>query len=247
MKVIWSMLKKMVDTTKRSFLKSFTWRFIAFCLLSVISYGATKNVKDAAYITFSYHGLQIFIYFLHERLWNFIKWGKSKGMFIQMTGLSGAGKTTIARELEKRLLNKGYKVEIIDGDEYREGLCKDLGFSKEDRNTNIRRLGFVGKVLSRNNVITIMSAINPYEEVRKELKENCGAKTVFVKCSLDTCISRDVKGLYAKALSGEIKNFTGVSDPFELPENIDLVIDTDLENLKKSVDKLEDFIISNVG
>jgi adenylyl-sulfate kinase len=186
------------------------------------------------------------VFFLHERLWNFIKWGKTKGMFIQMTGLSGAGKTTLARAVEKKLKTKGYKVEIIDGDEYREGLCNDLGFSKEDRNTNIRRLGFVGKVLSRNNVVTIMSAINPYKELRKELEETCGAKTVFIKCPVEKCIDRDVKGLYAKALSGEIKNFTGISDPYEEPVYADLVIATHELSLEASVDLLEEFITKSV-
>jgi len=121
-----------------------------------------------------------------------------------------------------------------------------LGFSKEDRNTNIRRLGFVGKVLSRNNVVTIMSAINPYEELRKELEETCGAKTVFIKCPVEKCIERDVKGLYAKALSGEIKNFTGISDPFEEPASSDLVIETSDLVLETSVDLLEEFIIKGV-
>ena len=162
-----------------------------------------------------------------------------------MTGLSGAGKTTLARAVEKKLKTKGFKVEIIDGDEYREGLCKDLGFSKEDRNTNIRRLGFVGKVLSRNNVVTIMSAINPYEDLREELEKTCGALTVFIKCPVEKCIERDVKGLYAKALSGEIQNFTGISDPFEEPECPDLVIDTNELSLEMSVEQLENFITKN--
>jgi adenylyl-sulfate kinase len=186
------------------------------------------------------------MYYIHERIWNLIKWGKPKGIFIQMTGLSGAGKSTLAFDVGNKLRKKGHKVEIIDGDEYREGLCKDLGFSKEDRNTNIRRLGFVGKVLSRNNVITIMSAINPYDDIRQELKNNYGATTVYVKCSLDKCVERDVKGLYKKALSGEIKQFTGISDPFEEPSSPDLIINTDSENLEQSSKKLEDFILKSI-
>jgi adenylylsulfate kinase-like enzyme len=121
-----------------------------------------------------------------------------------------------------------------------------LGFSKEDRNTNIRRLGFVGKVLSRNNVITIMSTINPYDNIRKELTDTCGAKTVFIKCRLEECIHRDVKGLYAKALSGEIQNFTGISDPFEDPVAPALVIDTAELSLEESVNNLEKFITDNI-
>ena len=165
------------------------------------------------------------------------------GLFIQMTGLSGAGKTTLARAVSEKLKDEGVTVEVIDGDTYREGLCSDLGFSKEDRNTNVRRLGFVGGVLARNGVVAIMSAINPYEEVRQEI----GGKLVYIKSSLDAVIARDVKGLYAKALSGEIPNFTGVSDPFEEPKNPALVIETDKEDLSSSVDKLYEFILDSIG
>jgi len=235
----------MIDSKQRSLWKAITWRTFAIVLLTTVTYLATGNIKFTTLITLCYHSVQVLVFFIHERLWNFIKWGKTKGMFIQMTGLSGAGKTTLARAVEKRLAAKGYKVEIIDGDEYREGLCNDLGFSKEDRNTNIRRLGFVGKVLSRNNVITIMSAINPYDSVRKELEDTCAAKTVFIKCPVEKCIDRDVKGLYAKALSGEIKNFTGISDPFEEPTDAALVVDTSTDDLEKSAVKLEAFITSN--
>ena len=236
----------MKNKESRSLVKSVTWRAFAILILSIVSFLTTGDKKQAIFITLFYHTLQILFYYLHERIWDRIMWGKSKGLFIQMTGLSGAGKTTLARAVESRLKDKGYMVEIIDGDEYREGLCKDLGFSKEDRNTNIRRLGFVGKVLSRNKVITIMSAINPYEEVRKELEKECGAKTVFVKCNIDTCIERDVKGLYKKALSGEIKKFTGISDPFEEPPEADLNIDTANNDLETCVDELEKFILNNI-
>jgi len=237
----------MIDSKKRSFWKAITWRLFAIMLLAVVSYKTTDNIKAASLITLFYHSVQVVMFFIHERLWNYIKWGKTKGMFIQMTGLSGAGKTSLAKAVEKKLKSKGYKVEIIDGDEYRTGLCSDLGFSKEDRNTNIRRLGFVGKVLSRNNVITIMSAINPYESLRNELKITCEAKTVFVSCPVEVCIERDTKGLYKKAIAGEIKNFTGISDPFEEPTFADLVIETNNLSLDTSVDLLEQFIIGRIG
>jgi len=239
-------LKIMIDSKQRSFWKAITWRVFAIVLLAVVTFFTIDDIKIASLITLCYHGVQVLMFFLHERLWNYIKWGKTKGMFIQMTGLSGAGKTTLAKEVGLNLQAKGFKVEIIDGDEYRTGLCSDLGFSKEDRNTNIRRLGFVGKVLSRNNVITIMSAINPYDNIRKELEETCGAKTVFIKCPIEKCVEKDVKGLYAKALSGEIKNFTGISDPFEEPEAPDLIIDTSLFTIQECVIKLEAFIVEGV-
>jgi len=236
----------MIDSRKRSFWKAITWRIFAIALLATISYMTTGNMRVASLITLFYHSIQVFMFFIHERLWNYIKWGKTRGMFIQMTGLSGAGKTTLARAVEKKLKTKGFMVEVIDGDEYRTGICSDLGFSKEDRNTNIRRLGFVGKVLSRNNVVTIMSTINPYDDIRKELEGTCAAATVFVKCPVEKCIERDVKGLYVKALSGEIKNFTGVSDPFEDPATPALVIDTSELNLEQSAQVLENFILESV-
>jgi adenylyl-sulfate kinase len=165
----------------------------------------------------------------------------SKGIFIQMTGLSGAGKTTLAMAVREELISRGIQnIEIIDGDEYRAGLCSDLGFSKGDRNTNVRRLGFVGRVLARNNVIAIMSAINPYEEVRQEI----GGKLVYIKTGLEAVIDRDVKGLYAKALSGEIPNFTGISDPFEEPVAPDLVIETDKDTIQNCTKQLCDFILA---
>lgn len=236
----------MLSVNKRSLFKSLSWRLFAFTILTFVSFLALNDTRTSLILALCYNAVQIIMYYIHERIWNLIKWGKPKGIFIQMTGLSGAGKSTLAFDVGNKLRKKGHKVEIIDGDEYREGLCKDLGFSKEDRNTNIRRLGFVGKVLSRNNVITIMSAINPYDDIRQELKNNCGATTVYVKCSLDKCVERDVKGLYKKALSGEIKQFTGISDPFEEPSSPDLIINTDSENLEQSSKKLEDFILKSI-
>ena len=175
------------------------------------------------------------------------------GIFIQMTGMSGAGKSTMTFKAADILREKGYNVEVIDGDEYRDGLCKDLGFSKQDRNTNIRRLSFVGKVLSRNNVVCIMSAINPYDDIRKEVKQNNSlAKTVYVKCDIDTLIGRDPKGLYAKALlpkddPNHIPNFTGISDPFEEPDDADLIIDTNKMSVDDSVNQLIHFVLENTG
>jgi adenylylsulfate kinase len=171
-------------------------------------------------------------------------------LFIQMTGLSGSGKSTLSNIVKSSLLEKGVKVEIIDGDEYREGLCNDLGFSKEDRNKNIRRLGFVAKVLARNDVIAIMAAINPYNSVREELSRmGSFVKTVYVKCDIDTLKARDPKGLYKRALLKDcdpekIHNFTGISDPFEPPENPDLIINTGKESLIESANKLYNFILN---
>jgi adenylyl-sulfate kinase len=169
-----------------------------------------------------------------------------KGFTLWFTGLSGAGKTTISGILEKELRERGSKLEILDGDVVRENLSKGLGFSKEDRDTNIRRIAFVADLLSRNGVPVITAAISPYAEIRDEAHALMGDRfiEVYVKASVDTCAERDVKGLYAKAFSGEIKEFTGVSDPYEIPENPSWVCDTENETPEESAQKLLEYLES---
>lgn len=173
-------------------------------------------------------------------------------ILIQLTGLSGAGKSTIARQAQAKLQALGYAVEVIDGDEYRKSLCKDLGFSKEDRNENIRRLGFVGLKLAQYNVIVILAAINPYEEVRKELKQRSDAvKTVWVHCDMDTLRQRDTKGLYYRAFlddghQDKLHNLTGVNDPYEPPQDADLILHTHAETEEESVQKLLGYILASI-
>src|SRR5579884_3936784 len=161
------------------------------------------------------------------------------GFTIWLTGLSGAGKSTLARGLAAALRERGRRVEVLDGDEVREHLSKGLGFSKHDRDTNIRRIAYVARLLTRNGVVTIVAAISPYREVRDEARQQIGAFVeVYVHCPLEELVRRDVKGLYAKALRGEIPNFTGVSDPYEEPENPDVVVETDQETVEESVTKI---------
>lgn len=168
-----------------------------------------------------------------------------------MTGLSGAGKTSIARLIVPLLEAEGLTAEIIDGDEYRKTLCKDLGFSKEDRHENIRRLGKLANDLARNGKIAIIAAINPYEEIRKELKEKYAAKTVWVHCSKEELLVRDTKGLYKRALlpdehPDKVKNLTGISDVYEEPPSPDLTILTHTESLDDSAGHLFQFIIHSL-
>src|SRR6478735_7820483 len=169
-----------------------------------------------------------------------------KGFTLWFTGLSGAGKTTISGLLETQLRERGSKLEILDGDVVRENLSKGLGFSKEDRDINIRRIAFVADLLSRNGVPVITAAISPYAEIRDEAREVMGDRfiEVFVKASVEVCAERDVKGLYEKAFKGEIKEFTGVSDPYEPPLNPEVVCDTEGETAEESAQKLIDYLES---
>lgn len=160
-----------------------------------------------------------------------------QGTTLWMTGLSGAGKTTIANLLAEKLIRRGEKVEIMDGDVVRTNLSKGLGFSKEDRETNLMRIGFVCKLLSRNGAIAIAAAISPYDYIRKNLrKDDENFIEVYVNAPIEKCIERDVKGLYKKALAGEIKQFTGIDDPYEAPGDAEIEVHTDKETLEESVE-----------
>ena len=163
-----------------------------------------------------------------------------KGFTIWFTGLSGSGKTTVSRLVQDKLRERGLmNVEILDGDIVRTHLSKGLGFSKEDRDTNIKRIAFVCNLLTRNGVPNIAAAISPYREIRDYARKEIGNFVeVFVKCSLEKLIERDVKGLYKKALAGEIKHFTGVSDPYEEPLNPEVMLETDKETLEESAQKI---------
>ena len=161
------------------------------------------------------------------------------GVTVWFTGLSGAGKTTISTALERTLRDRGFKLESLDGDIVRQNLTKGLGFSKADRDENIRRIGFVANLLTRNGVIVLVSAISPYREIRDEVRGRIGNFVeVFVNAPVEVCEQRDVKGLYAKARAGEIKGFTGVDDPYEAPFTPEVECRTDLESLEESVAKV---------
>jgi len=177
-----------------------------------------------------------------------------KGFTLWFTGLSGAGKSTLANLVAEELRQRGRHVEVLDGDEVRTNLSKGLGFSKEDRDVNIRRIGYVCKLLARNGVIAISAAISPYREIRNEVRaQHERFFEVYVKCPLETLVERDVKGLYKKALQGEIANFTGVSDPYEEPFDPELVVESHRESPDQSLQRLlgalEEavFIFSNGG
>ena len=171
---------------------------------------------------------------------------KQQGVAVWFTGFSGAGKSTIADALTKKLKSAGYQLEVLDGDEIRENLTKDLGFSKEDRDTNIRRIGFVAKLLARNGVIVLVPVISPYRAIREEMRASIdNFVEVFVNAPIAVCEERDVKGLYKKVRAGQIKQFTGIDDPYEPPLNPEVECRTDLEELSESVDKIFDTLKSS--
>jgi adenylyl-sulfate kinase len=159
-----------------------------------------------------------------------------KGFTLWFTGLPCSGKSAVADRVADNLRGRGMRVERLDGDIVRQDLTRDLGFSRKDRDENIRRVTFVAKLLTRNGVAVLTSFISPYREVRARSRQEIGNFIeVYAKCSLEECMRRDVKGMYQKALRGEIKEFTGVSDPYEEPENPEILLETDKETLEESV------------
>ena len=169
-------------------------------------------------------------------------------MIIQFCGLSGSGKTSLAQMAKEHFEKTGINIEVIDGDEYRKLLCADLGFTKQDRNTNIRRLAFVASRLAKYNIVPIICAINPYEAIRQEVRSRYpDVKTIYIKCNLKELIRRDTKGLYARSLlpdtdRNKLSNLSGINDVFEVPADPDLIIETDLETIFESSKKLIRFI-----
>lgn len=168
---------------------------------------------------------------------------EDRGVALWFTGMSGAGKSTLSARVAEELRNRSRLVEVLDGDEVRENLSRGLGFSREDRDTNIRRIGFVSRLLARNGVVAITAAISPYADTREEVRrafdrERGTFVEIYCKCSLDTLIERDPKGLYRRALNGEIRHFTGIDDPYEPPERPEIAVDTENESVEVSVRRI---------
>src|SRR5579883_1375332 len=164
---------------------------------------------------------------------------QQKGVTIWFTGLSGSGKTTLSRALTQRMRETGVKVELLDGDEARKRLSKSLGFTKEDRDIHVRRLGYIAELLTRNGIAVIVAAISPYRETRESNRQEIGNFVeVYCRCPLAVAEARDVKGLYKKARSGQITSFTGIDDPYEEPTHSEVVVNTDSETIEESLNKI---------
>lgn len=164
---------------------------------------------------------------------------EQKGVTLWFTGLPCSGKSAVADRVAERLKDRGYRVERLDGDVVRRSLTRDLGFSREDRDENIRRVAFVAKLLTRNDVFVLTSFVSPYRDVRARSRQEIGRfLEVYTKCSLEECMRRDIKGMYKKAMEGKIKEFTGVSDPYEEPVDPEILLETDKETLEESAAKV---------
>jgi adenylyl-sulfate kinase len=171
----------------------------------------------------------------------------AQGLAVWMTGLSSSGKSTLSRAIYERIRIRGHRVELVDGDEVRRYLSRDLGFSKEDRDENVRRIGFLAELLTRSGVIALVSAISPYRQIRQEMREVIpNFIEVFVNAPLNVCEGRDVKGLYRRARAGEISSFTGIDDPYEQPLAPDVECRTDLETVAESADKVIEEIFARL-
>ena len=167
----------------------------------------------------------------------------AKGFTLWFTGMSGAGKSTLSQPVAARLRERGHRVELLDGDEVRTHLSAGLGFDMADRDVNVRRIGFVANLLSRNGVVAVTAAISPYRAVRDEVRarverDGAGFVEVYVRCPLEVLAARDVKGLYKRALAGEIPKFTGVSDPYEEPLSPEIVVDSSKETVGDSIERI---------
>ena len=175
------------------------------------------------------------------------------GMLVQMTGMSGAGKSTLAKNVSKNLSIRGYKVEVIDGDVYREKFCPDLGYSEKDRRESVNRLASIGEILVNHGVIVLMPVINPYEDLRSEIKERVGkCRTAYVKCDIESLKERDPKGLYARAMlpddnPDKIRNFTGIDSRYDEPLDPDIVLETDVESTSECSERLLNYLLKELS
>lgn len=241
------------DTIKRSLIKSLVWRifaaFVTFVtlLLSSLFTGPLVAVAAVAAIV---DGLVKFIsHYFHERIWSTISYGQEviekPGVTLFLTGLPCSGKTTIALELKEYFEKQLQRVEYLDGDVIRTLKNWNLGFSPKDRKENIQRIGRISGLLSKR-AITICSFVSPYEEDRNFVRDcNDQFILIHVACPLDECITRDVKGMYAKALNGEIKGFTGIDAPYEVPKDPNIVVNTAQQTVKQSVKIIIDYLKAN--
>lgn len=233
------------ESRRRSALKTISWRLLATLTTAALIYIFTGEIRLAATIGGIEVILKMTLYYFHESAWNNVHYGirERQPAVIWITGLSGAGKSTLAAGVCEELKKRRIKVEHLDGDVVRE-IFPRTGFSKEERDRHIRRIGFLAGMLEKNGVFVIASFIAPYKESRDFVRNTCNNyKEIYLSTPLEECEKRDPKGLYARVRSGEIKNFTGIDDPYEIPENPDLTIDTSGVSIQEAVKKVLDTVL----
>jgi adenylylsulfate kinase len=229
---------------RRSIVKTISWRIIATGAITLIVFIFSGKLHLALTVGAVEAIIKTVLYFFHERLWDKISFGRKpvKSFVLWFTGLSGAGKSTLADKVFDHLKKKNLKVERLDGDVVR-GVFPKTGFSKEDRDGHVKRVGFLASLLERNGVIVISSFISPYRQARSFVRQQCEKFVeVYVKATVNECESRDAKGLYKKARKGEIDHFTGISDPYEPPENPEITVDTDKQSVEESFEVVRKYI-----
>ena len=220
----------------KSVFKIISWRIIATIITMVLVFFITGSFKIAAIVGIFELSLKILFYYFHEQIWNKINKKENKPKVIWFTGLSGAGKTTIAEELIIKLKKQGIKAEHLDGDSVRTIFPK-TGFQKQDRIKHIKQVGYLASKLEANGIFVVASFISPYKESREFVRNLCNDFVeIHVSTPIEICENRDVKGLYKKARNGEIKNFTGINDPYEVPINPELSVDTSNISIEKAVE-----------
>ena len=228
------------ETHLRSGVKAVSWRFWATVTTMVLVYLFTGTIRIALAIGGLEVVLKIIIYFLHERTWDKIRYGRKEitPFVLWHTGLPGSGKTTLANSVSERLARDGYRVERLDSETVRR-IFPATGFSREERNRHIRRVGHLASILEKNGIIVIASFISPYQESRDFVRGLCkNFVEIYVATPLEECEKRDTKGLYEKARRGEISRFTGVDDPYEVPQDAELKIDASKESVQASTDRV---------
>jgi adenylylsulfate kinase len=233
-----------MDKVVRTVAKTATWRIIASLYTGIIAFLLTGAFSVAAAVMGGEVIVKIMLYFLHERAWSATRWGmrNEDGIVIWLTGLPSSGKTTLAERLKITFEFGGAKVELLDGDIIR-NLFPNTGFSKEDRDKHICRVGYMASLLAKHGAVVLCSFVSPYKATRQQVREMCKQYVeVFVDCPVEQCIKRDVKGLYAKSLSGEIKQFTGVDDPYEPPDDPEIHVHTDQQSIEESKEEIVNVI-----
>jgi len=229
------------ESKGRSAAKTISWRTLATLTTAVIVYILTGELVLAIAVGSIEVVAKIIIYFFHERVWNKIKFGRRmiQPCVIWFTGLSGSGKSTLAEKTYEYLVKRGLHVEQLDGDKVR-SIFPKTGFLEEDRNEHIKRVGYLASLLEKNNVIVVASFISPYKESRHFVRQQCtNFIEIFVDTPLEVCEQRDPKGLYKKARAAEIDHFTGVNDPYEKPENPELIVQPNEQSVEESFDKIK--------